>query len=113
VLVASLAMQWLVGRLLRFGCHVFVLGERVLHAKTAVFDDTMAMVGSANLDTRSWKYNLECNVAVFDASFAAEVRSSFERDLANASELSLEGWRRLGMFRRLLGRLSYMLRRFL
>jgi cardiolipin synthase len=113
VLVASLAMQWLVGWLLGHGCHVFVLGERVLHSKMAVFDDTMAMIGSANLDTRSWKYNLECNVAVFDARFAAEVRSSFERDLANATELSLAGWKQRSPFQRLVGWLSYMLRRFL
>lgn len=112
-LVASLAIQWLVGRLLKFGCRVFVFGDRMLHSKTAVFDDTVAMIGSANLDARSWKYNLECNVAVFDAAFAAEVRSSFERDLGDAVEVSLAGWTRLSPLRRLLGRLSYMLRRFL
>jgi cardiolipin synthase len=113
VLVASLAMQWLVGRLLKNGCRVFVFADRVLHSKTAVFDDTVAMIGSANLDVRSLKYNLECNVAVFDAAFAAEVRSSFERDLRDATEVSLAGWTHLSPLRRLLGRLSYALRRFL
>jgi cardiolipin synthase A/B len=110
VLVASLAMRWLVGKLLGYGCRVFVLGGRVLHAKTAVFDETMAMVGSANLDTRSWKYNLECNVAVYDAHFARVVRASFERDLANATMLSLADWQKQGPVHRLLGRLSYAMR---
>jgi cardiolipin synthase A/B len=113
VLVASLAMQWLVGRLIRYGCRVFVLTGRMMHAKTAVFDETMAMIGSSNLDARSRKYNLECNIAVFDAAFAAAVRLSFERDLNQATELSLAGWKQQSPLRRLIGRLSYMLRRFL
>jgi cardiolipin synthase A/B len=113
VLVASLAIRWLVGRLLAYGCRVFVLRDRVLHAKTAIFDDTMAMIGSSNLDTRSLKYNLECNVAVFDAAFAAAVRASFERDLANASELSLAAWSGKSLAHRLLGRLAYAMRAIL
>ena len=56
----------------------------MLHAKTAIIDDAFTTIGSYNLDERSWRKNLEVNLAVEDAAFARHVRSWFERDLETA-----------------------------
>jgi cardiolipin synthase len=113
VWLVSMAMGSVIGRLLRDKVRVFAYRDRVLHAKTAVFDDAMATVGTYNLDSRSRRYNRECNVAVFDRRFAAHVRASFEEDLTQASELSLSTWKDRSVMHRMFAWFAYPLRQFL
>lgn len=94
VLVAGLAMSSLYGRLLTDGAQVFVYLTRTLHAKTAVFDERITMIGSHNLDALSWRFDLECDLAVESVEFARIVHTSFERDLSDARALSLASWQR-------------------
>jgi cardiolipin synthase len=93
VRIVSLAMNSLYGRLLADGVLVYAYKPRTLHAKTAVFDRRYTMIGSHNLDTVSWRFNLECDVVVDSAPFADVVHESFERDVADAEPLSLAIWR--------------------
>ncbi|MGH7437548.1 MAG: phospholipase D-like domain-containing protein, partial [Polyangiaceae bacterium] len=46
VQIVALAMSSLYGRLLADGVEVFAYAPRVLHSKTAVFDDRLTMIGS-------------------------------------------------------------------
>jgi cardiolipin synthase len=89
----ALAMGSLYGRLLSDGVRVFAYAPRILHAKTAIFDGRLTMIGSHNLDSVSSRFNLECDVAVESAEFAKIVTASFERDLGEATELDLTSWR--------------------
>jgi cardiolipin synthase C len=52
-----------------------------IHAKSLVIDETIAYVGSYNLDPRSERLNTEVGLLVEDAAFAAELRGEIERDL--------------------------------
>jgi cardiolipin synthase len=113
VWVVSMAMSSIIGRLLESQVRVFAYQGRVLHAKTAVFDETLATVGSYNLDPRSRRYNRECNFAVYDAAVARTVRASFERDLQSATELSLASWKAQPLLHRFLAWLAYPARQFL
>jgi len=79
--------------LLRRGVEVFALPGRMLHSKTAVIDGWFSTVGSYNLDHRSWRKNLELNLAVEDESFAADVTAAFEEDLEHARRIDLRLWR--------------------
>ena len=83
---------------------------RMLHAKTAAFDDRIAIIGSHNLDTISWRFNLECNVVVEDAAFATVVRESFDADCADARPVRLAEWRRQSRFARTVAWLVALLR---
>ncbi|HRS16516.1 MAG TPA: phospholipase D-like domain-containing protein [Thermoanaerobaculaceae bacterium] len=80
------------GTLLRAGIEVYEYQPAKLHAKTMVVDEKWASVGSTNLTPRSLFFNLEANLNVFDASFAAEMRAMFERDLARARRITYEEW---------------------
>ncbi|HEY3593469.1 MAG TPA: phospholipase D-like domain-containing protein, partial [Polyangiaceae bacterium] len=113
VWVVSMAMGSLIGRLLESEVRVFAYQGRVLHAKTAVFDETMAMVGTYNLDARSRRYNRECNVAVYDPSVSRAARASFERDLGDSIELSLAAWKQRSLAHRFFAWFAYPLRQFL
>jgi len=52
------------------------------------------MVGSANLDMRSFLHNNEVNAVIVGSGFARQLEQLFERDLQNAHELSLQQWRK-------------------
>jgi cardiolipin synthase len=113
VWVVSMAMSSVICRLLESDVRVFAYQGRVLHAKTAVFDETMATVGTYNLDPRSRRYNRECNIAVYDAAVARAVRTSFEADLQHATELSLSTWKAQPLLHRFLAWLAYPVHQFL
>ena len=113
VWVVSMAMSSIIGRLLESQVRVFAYQGRVLHAKTAVFDETLVTVGTYNLDPRSRRYNRECNIAVYDAPVARAARDSFEEDLKSSTELSLAAWKAQPLGHRLLAWLAYPARQFL
>jgi cardiolipin synthase len=79
-------------RAIRRGIEVYAMPGPMLHAKTAIIDEAFTTIGSYNLDERSWRMNLEVNVAVEDAAFARHVRTWFEHDLANARRIDLATW---------------------
>ncbi len=111
--IVSLAMSSLYGRLLSDGVEVYAYTPRVLHAKTGVFDERFTMIGSHNLDARSWRFNLECNVLVDSPEFARVVGRSFERDLTDARRLDLGEWRGRPVSLRMLAWLAALFRKVL
>jgi len=98
--VVQFAAEALFDTLLRHGVRLWALPGTMLHAKTAIIDDFFTTVGSYNLDERSWRKNLEVNLAVEDAEFARHVRSWFERDLQDATRIELGTWRERSLARR-------------
>ena len=113
VWVVSMAMSAVIGSLLESNARVFAFQGRVLHAKTATFDDKTAMIGTYNLDPRSRRYNRECCVAVQDRDVTLGVRASFERDLESSEEVSLSAWKERPLSRRVFAWFAYPLRQFL
>jgi cardiolipin synthase len=80
------ASELLYGYLMRAGVCVHLYGERPLHAKVAVVDDRWATVGSSNLDPTSLSLNLEANIMVRDAAFAAQLRGRIEQLMQQGCE---------------------------
>jgi cardiolipin synthase len=109
--LVRLASQHLYGRFLQCGVRVFEMFGRTLHAKTATIDGVYAMVGSFNLDRWSDRRNLEVAVTVFEPRVAHELEVHFERDLAQAEEVTLATWKRRSWWRRLLGWVAYQILR--
>jgi cardiolipin synthase len=90
-----------IGSLLDAGVRAFTYDRGFLHAKTCVVDGEVCTVGTANWDVRSFKLNFETNAFVYDRSVAAEVRSSFEQDLAFCTEITPEGYAARGRIQRI------------
>ena len=55
----------------------------MIHAKIMIVDDLWCVVGSTNLDHRSFGWNDEVNLAVADAALAGRLTANFEEDLRN------------------------------
>jgi cardiolipin synthase len=80
--------------LLRRGLRVFEYEAASLHAKTLVADDFVSVVGSSNLDFRSFHFNAECNLVILDEPIGKIMAAAFERDLTGAREITATLWRR-------------------
>jgi cardiolipin synthase len=88
------------GRLLPHGVRIFEYAPTMVHAKILLVDRAWSVVGSTNFDNRSFGLNDEVNLAVCDSQFAARLEEDFEKDLADASEVRLEDWKRRSVFER-------------
>ncbi len=79
-------------RLLKAGVRIFAYQGEVLHAKSYVFDNCWSIVGSANLDFQSLRWNDEGNVGILDAGFGHEMAGVFQEDISHAPEIRKDEW---------------------
>lgn len=80
-----------VEQLLDSGVKAYTYDNGFLHAKTIVIDGTVASVGSANWDVRSFRLNFETNAIIYDEKVAGLLKSAYLDDLALCTELT-PGW---------------------
>ncbi|MBN2767410.1 MAG: cardiolipin synthase [Paludibacteraceae bacterium] len=80
------------GRLLEAGVKVYRYTEGFLHSKAIVIDDFISIVGSANLDERSFNQNFEVNAFIYEEKTANRLKELFFRDMQNCEELTIEAW---------------------
>jgi cardiolipin synthase len=79
--------------LLQGGVRVFEYEAAILHAKTMVADGLVGIVGSSNLDFRSFRFNAECNLCVISPQTGAALEAAFEEDLKRSVEIHATLWR--------------------
>lgn len=87
--------------LLKGGVRIYEQRHALLHAKTAVIDSALSMVGSANLDMRSFLHNNEVNAVIVGTDFAAQMEQLFAKDISSASELNAEKWQKRSVYEKL------------
>ncbi len=88
--------------LLKAGIKIFELERQLLHAKLMLIDGERTLLGSANLDQRSFHRNYEINAIIHSRSFADQVSRLFARDLAGSRKITLDEHNRRGFLVRLL-----------
>lgn len=87
--------------LLRAGLRIFEHQTKFIHAKTMVADDYLSVIGSANMDFRSFESNFEINCYLYDATLAAENKATFLQDLEGCKEVQLAEWERRSWWKRI------------
>jgi cardiolipin synthase len=80
--------------LLEAGVKLYEYLPGMVHAKTMVVDGAVSLVGSANMDLRSFRLNFEVHALMHDASLAARLEESFSGDLRDSKLVSLADWRK-------------------
>ena len=79
--------------LLRAGVHIYCYpAPYILHAKHISVDDEVALIGSSNMDMRSFGLNSEISLLVRSRSFVEEMRGVEQDYRAISHELTLEEW---------------------
>ncbi len=87
--------------LLDVGVRIFEYGPRMVHAKTLVVDDWLALIGTANVDNRSFRLNFEVAIASYEAEVCESLVTEFQADLATAHEVTANEVANYSAFRRL------------
>jgi cardiolipin synthase len=80
------------GEILEAGVKVYRYKKGFLHSKAIVIDDNLSIVGSANLDERSFNQNFEANAFIFDRKTATHLKNLFIKDMQNCTEISFQDW---------------------
>ena len=78
--------------LLEAGMKIYEMEGKFVHAKTMVADDMLSVIGSANLDFRSFETNFEINGYIYDPVIAHQNKEIFFRDMQECREVLLENW---------------------
>lgn len=80
------------GDLLKAGVEIYLYKKGFVHAKTLVTDKKIAIVGTANMDYRSFDLNFEVNAIVYDSGVANELAGVFYADIAAAEKIDPAVW---------------------
>jgi cardiolipin synthase len=79
--------------LLRSGVRIFLYPKpTVLHSKHFTVDDDVAVIGSSNMDMRSFSLNFEVSLMVRGASFVDQLRKIEAGYRAVSREVTLDAW---------------------
>jgi len=106
-----LASRRMYGQMLEAGVRIFEYEPGMTHVKSLLIDDLWAIVGTTNLDNRSFEHNDEVNVAFRDATINARLTRDFDDDIAHGGEIDLKEWRKRPLWEKLIGTVAWILER--
>jgi cardiolipin synthase len=78
--------------LLRHGVRIFTYQKGFVHAKTMIIDNDLAVVGTANMDYRSFDLNFEVNAMMYSQEIAGQLQTAFAEDLKHSAEINPSEW---------------------
>jgi cardiolipin synthase len=87
--------------LLEAGVRIFEYRGGLLHAKLLTLDGEVTLIGSANLDRRSFDLNFENNILFYDPALTGEVRRRQDHYLSQSVPVTAESVSRWPLRRRL------------
>jgi cardiolipin synthase len=106
-----IASRRMYGQLLEAGVRIFEYQPSMTHVKALLVDDHWAIVGTTNVDNRSFEHNDEINVALLDQAINKRLLKDFERDVESSREITLDAWKRRPLWERLIGPVVWILER--
>ncbi len=90
--ITHLCSKSYIREMLEAGVQFFFYRKGFLHSKTIVVDDVLSIVGSANMDFRSFEQNFETTAFIYDHKIAASMLKTFLEDQANSNIILLPEW---------------------
>jgi cardiolipin synthase len=81
------------GELLAAGVRIFEYQPAMTHVKALLVDEAWSVIGTTNVDNRSFEHNDEVNLAMVDSAIVSRLKEDFERDLQASREITLAEWR--------------------
>jgi len=86
------AARFYFSRLLDAGVRIFLYQKGFVHAKTVVADTRLSVVGTANMDIRSFDLNFEIMSVIYSNLFARQMEDQFLNDLEHSLEIARADW---------------------
>ena len=82
--------------LIATGVKIYEYQARMLHSKTMLVDDDLAIVGTANFDNRSFRLNYEVCAVAYGPLLAGNIEAQFLKDLDKARRVDHQRPQRFG-----------------
>src|SRR5262245_27336930 len=105
----SLAQKSYYEELLEAGVQIHLYRQNFLHAKHLSIDDAVALVGTSNLDIRSFALNAEVLLMIYDSGVTARLAAEQARYFGNSRLLTLAAWQERSFGRKFAENLARLL----
>jgi cardiolipin synthase len=109
--LVRLASRRMYRELLKGRIRLYEYRPAMTHVKALTVDETWAVIGTTNVDNRSFEHNDEVNVAFRETALTGRLRRDFEADLAACDEITLEQWGRRPALEKLVEPVCWILER--
>ena len=86
--------------LLEAGVKIYEYTPGFIHSKLFVSDDSVATIGTVNMDYRSFALHFECGVWVADNQTVKDIKTHFEQLLCESKQIKLDEWRKSPLSKR-------------
>jgi cardiolipin synthase len=90
-------------RLMRHGAHIYLYRGAFHHSKILMVDDSYSMVGSANLNSRSLRWDYEASCFIFSPEVTGRLTEIFNNDLQQSDLMTDSLYRTFPRMSRLKG----------
>ncbi len=107
------AAFYILHKLMKRGAKVYLFNGGFHHSKVMMVDGSFCTVGTANLNSRSLRYDYETNAFIFDPETTAELTGMFEHDKRRSTLLTPEVWKERSAWKKFVGWFAHLLTPFL
>jgi cardiolipin synthase len=76
-----------------------------------IVDELWCVLGTTNIDNRSFEHNDEVNVAMRDRSLASRLLEDYAQDIQDSDEMTQERWKRRAWWEKIVGPFVWILER--
>lgn len=90
-------------KLMKRGATVYMYNGGFHHSKIMMVDDLFCTVGTANLNSRSLRYDYETNAFIFDKQVTGELNNIFRADIGQCTEMTPEFWKKRSPWKKFVG----------
>jgi cardiolipin synthase len=111
--VVGAASKFYYAELLQAGVKIYLYKKGFAHAKTVVCDTDLSVVGTANMDIRSFDLNFEIFSIIYGKTFAQQLENAFMEDLKESDELTYKEWSKQGVIKKLTYAVARLISSFL
>jgi cardiolipin synthase A/B len=87
--------------LIEDGVSIYTYKENFMHAKMVLIDDEIAIIGTANMDIRSFALNHEVMVFLYESPTVQQMKEDFEEDFRVSKKIEEETFRKRALYKRL------------
>jgi len=108
-LLVGLAQRSYYGQMLEYGIRIHLYQPRFLHAKHMSVDNQIALIGSSNMDIRSFQLNNEISLIFYGDDVASRMHLEEERYLGKCKQLDAARWARRARMSKIAERIARLL----
>lgn len=97
------AALYKVHKLMKRGATIYLYNGGFHHSKIMMVDSIFCTIGTANLNSRSLRYDYETNAFIFNKNITKELNTIFDADTLHCTKLTPELWKKRSPWKKFVG----------